>query len=276
MHGKCCETLYYNFTKNYMRKKTQAEERLLYNRGRYKEKALLLETHRAYVQIGMSSEAGFLTPEEEASLRKSLRLMFYDGYHRLLYAHYSYLPYRVHLQYASIKLLNSSNSIEGVIERVKAITALFRTEEIALSYMSKEQKPLFHAEYKEALNKVDKDYNFPSGSSPLTDKILAELNFIEREIGEFLEWAKYGKQLCDFTERYLQKHLPLKPYKEALRYFRKEMIETTEGTQKDLKKLSALLKEHSRSAFTSFPEWKDIGFDKVPEETIDTIAKSAV
>lgn len=259
-----------------MRKKTQAEERLLYNRGRWKEKALLLETHKAYIHMGISEEAGFLTPEEETWLRRDLRLMYYDGYNRLVIAHYSYLPYRVHLQYASVKLQCCETYIDAYIERVKAITALFRTEEIALDYMSKEQKPLFHAEYKEALSKVDKEYNFPSGSSPLSEKIMAELNCIEKEIEEFLEWAKYGKQLCDFTEKYLQRHLPLKPYKNMVKHYAKEMQETTEGIRKSLKELSALLKENTRDSFNTIPNWKDIGFDRVPEETIDTIAKSAI
>jgi hypothetical protein len=227
-----------------------SREKSIFSGKKWKQKAILLETHFAYKYMAKQEEC-YLTPEQEVGLRRDLRLFAHSVSTKLQYAHVVFLPYSVNMSLAS----------ERIDHKVQ--TALYLTQELTEPYI-KGNKTKYMAEQKALLKAHGIHYD--SAEKTLSDKTVDSLGYMLELREELITELKYTKDLIAFNQNYFKKHLPLKPYKEGAEDLYREAIFAYEYIffvlTKELKKLSV------------YPSWEDIPTAVFTEDHADGLAYS--
>lgn len=246
-----------------------SREKSILSSKKWKEKAILLETHFAYKHLGRAQEC-YLTPEQEAGLRRDLRLFAHEVSTKLQYAHVVFLPYSVHMSLASVKLDHKLAQIIASYEAVRLQTALYLTQELTEPYI-KGNRTKYMAEQK-ALLKAHGIY-YDSAEKTLPDKTVSILGTMLELREEFLSELKYTKDLLEFNEIYFKTHLPLKPYIEEAKTVRADAMLNLEFVRTMLPKdLKELLGDTVPENFLDCPSWEEIPIQTFTDQHADGLA----
>ena len=248
-----------------------SREKSIFTGKKWKEKAILLETHFAYKIMGRLSEC-YLTPEQEVGLRRDLIFFGHSVSKKLQYAHVVFLPYSVHMSLASEKISHIVAKIIASSESLKLQTALHLTQELIEPYI-KGNKTKYMAEQK-ALMKAHGIY-YDSAEKTLSEKTLDILSTMLEQEEELITELKHTKDLIAFNENYFKKHLPLKPYIEGAKDLKAEAVFAYECVFfMLLKELKKLLGDSLPQNFFQYPSWEEIPSEVFTEEHADSLAYS--
>lgn len=248
-----------------------SREKSIFSGKKWKQKAILLETHFAYKYMAKQEEC-YLTPEQEVGLRRDLRLFAYSVSTKLQYAHVVFLPYSVNMSLASERINHKVAKIIATYEAVKLQTALYLTQELTEPYI-KGNKTKYMAEQKALLKAHGIHYD--SAEKTLSDKTVDSLGYMLELREELLTELKYTKDLIAFNQNYFKKHLPLKPYKEGAEDLYREVIFAYEYVFFVLTiELKKLLGDSLPQNFSVYPSWEDIPTAVFTEDHADGLAYS--
>lgn len=248
-----------------------SREKSIFGSKKWKEKAILLETHFAYKHMGKPEQC-YLTPEQERGLRRDLKLFGHSVSTKLQYAHVVFLPYSVNMSLASERIDLRVSKILSFYESLKLQTALHLTEELTEPYI-KGNRTKYIAEQKALLKAHGIIYD--SAEKTLSGKTVGLLGTMLEYREDFITELKYTKDLIAFNENYFKKHLPLKPYIEGAKALKAEALFAYEYVfhklNKDLKKL---LGDTLPQNFYDFPSWEEIPTEVFTEDHADGLAYS--
>lgn len=249
----------------------RSREKSIFNSKKWKEKAILLETHFAYKYMGKHEEC-YLTPEQEAGLRRDLRLFAHSVSTKLQYAHVVFLPYSVNMSLASERIDLRVSKILSFYEAVRLQTALHLTQELTEPFLTG-TKTKYRAEQKALLKAHGIHYD--TSGAPLSHKTVDILGNLLEYREELLTELKYTKDLIAFNENYFKKHLPLKPYIEGAKDLKAEALFAYEYVFHKLnKELKKLLGDSLPQNFFQFPAWEEIPTQVFTEDHADGLAYS--
>jgi hypothetical protein len=248
-----------------------SREKSIFTGKKWKEKAILLETHFAYKYMGKHEQC-YLTPEQEVGLRRDLKLFGHSVSTKLQYAHIVFLPYSVNMSLASERIDHRVSKIVASYESLRLQTALYLTQELTEPYI-KGNKTKYMAEQKALLKAHDIHYD--SAEKTLSDKTVDILGSMLEQREELITELKYTKDLIAFNENYFKKHLPLKPYIEGAKDLKADALFAYEYVfyvlLKDLKKL---LGDTLPQNFYEYPSWAEIPAQVFTEDHADGLAYS--
>lgn len=248
-----------------------SREKSIFTGKKWKEKAILLESHFAYKYMGKHEEC-YLTPEQEVGLRRDLILFGHSVSTKLQYAHVVFLPYSVNMSLASERIDHRVSKIIALYEAVRLQTALHLTQELIEPYI-KGNKTKYMAEQK-ALLKAHGIY-YDSAEKTLSEKTVDILGTMLEQREELITELKHTKDLIAFNENYFKKHLPLKPYIEGAKDLKAEAILAYEYIfYVLLKELKKLLGDSLPQNFFQYPSWEEIPTAVFTEDHADGLAYS--
>lgn len=254
-----------------MREKTNREERIVKSMRNWREKAILLESHRGAKYLNLPEEQ-FLTPEEERSLTRLLTSFAYDIHKPLLYAHFNFLPYSIYIQEARVKIEYYVASLIAQFETLRGLNSVHIIGENLREILGKRE----FSQFKNKVNAILK--NRKTGHAIGTEEsyesdIWGVLQNIEEEHKKFIDFLTYTRELYVFSEYYFENFLPLPIYTNFLKTHKLEVVFSTIYIDKLLNKDIEEVLGVPLSISLSVPPFDSIETPKINAESVERIAK---
>jgi hypothetical protein len=254
-----------------MREKTKREERIVKSMKDWREKAVLLESHRGAKYLNILEEQ-FLTPEEERSLTRLLTSFAYDIHKPLLYAHFNFLPYSIYIQEARTKIEYYVASLIAQYETLRGINSVYIIGENLREVLGKRE----FSQFKNKVNAVLKNRKTGNSIGTLEEyesNIWDVLQNIEEEHKKFIDFLGYTRELYVFSEYYFENFLPLPIYNNFLKTHKMEVVFNSSYIDRLLNKDIEEVLGVPLSIDLSVPPFDSIETPKINPEAVERIAK---